>query len=70
MPGAEEGGYDTSGLNTKWVGVDLCLGEGGLVVLEPEEEVVLEGEGFDGSTDGRPEEKNPAVRTLVSDDFF
>ena len=60
MPGSEHIGCDTDGLNTKRVLVDLALRVGSLVEFEPEEEVVLEGECFNGCADGGPEKENPA----------
>lgn len=45
--------YDGYGLDAEWVGVDCGLGEAAFVVLEPEEEHSLEGEGFEhGGDDG------------------
>lgn len=41
--------HDGDGLDAEGVGVDCGLGEAALVVLEPEEEHSLEGEGFEHS---------------------
>jgi len=61
VPGSEHVGHDTHGLDADRVGVDLGLGEGGFVVLEPKQEGVLEGEAFDCCAYWRPEEKDPTV---------
>lgn len=60
MPSREHVCYHTGGLNTKWIGVDLGLIEMVGMILEPQKKVVLEGEGFNGSADWGPKEKNPA----------
>lgn len=64
MPGCEHVGGDSDGLDADRVGVDLGLGEGGFVVLEPEQEGVLEGEAFDRCADGGPEEEDPAAAVV------
>lgn len=61
VPSCEHVGYDADGLDSDWVGVDLSLREGVFVVFEPEEEGVLEGEGFDCCANWGPEEEDPAV---------
>ena len=52
-------------MHTEGVSVDLDLGEFVVIVLEPEEEAVLEGEAFGAGTDGGPEEQNPAEVPLA-----
>lgn len=36
VPGGEHVGHDADRLNADRIGVDLCLAESGLVILEPE----------------------------------
>lgn len=43
--------YDGHGLDAEWVRVDCGLREAAFVVLEPEEEHALEGEGFEHGGD-------------------
>ena len=50
---------------TEGIGIDLNLGEFIVVVLEPEEEAVLEGETFGTGADRGPEEKDPAEQALA-----
>ena len=64
MPCCKHIGQDTDGLHTEGISVDLDLGEFVVIVLEPQEEAVLEGEAFSTGTDGRPEEQNPTGTTL------
>lgn len=59
MPSGQHVGRDTDGLHTEWVGVDLALSEVRRLVLQPDEEVVLNGIGLKGSADGRPENQDP-----------
>lgn len=51
-------------MNTEGISVDLDLGEFVVIVLEPQEEAVLEGEAFGTGADGGPEEQNPADMKL------
>lgn len=55
MPGGQHVGCDADGLHAEGIGVDLALGEVRGLVLEPDEEVVLDGIGFEGGADRRPE---------------
>lgn len=60
MPSRDHVCYNADGLDAKGISVDLGLGKLVGMMLEPEKEVVLEGKGFNGGADRRPEEKNPA----------
>lgn len=64
MPCCEHICQDTDGLHTEGISVDLDLGEFVVIVLEPQEEAVLEGEAFGTGADGGPEEQNPADMKL------
>lgn len=64
--------YDGYGLRAEWVCVDGCLREARGVVLEPEEEHALEGEGFEhAGGDGEPgEDVSEAGQKAIRGCFF
>lgn len=59
MPSCEHVCYNADGLDTERISVDLGLSKMVGMVLEPEKEVVLEGESFNGGANRGPEEQNP-----------
>lgn len=61
MPGSKHVSYDTNGLDTERISVDLCLRESVFVMFQPEEEAVLKWKALDSCTHWRPEEEDPAA---------
>lgn len=55
MPRGQHVGCDSNGLHAERIRVYLALGEVRRLVFEPDEEVVLDGVGFEGGADRRPE---------------
>jgi hypothetical protein len=52
MPSCGHISHDADSLNPQRIGIDIGLGEMVLVILQPEEEVILEGKRLNGCTDG------------------
>ena len=51
MPSCDHISHDAYSLNPERIGVDLGLGELVLVILKPEQEVILEGKCLNGCAD-------------------
>lgn len=52
MPSCDHISHDAYSLNPERIGIDVGLREMGLVMLQPEQEVILQGKRLKGGTDG------------------